>query len=77
MRQSLLDLQELDIKYQGGVARDTRLRSAAVGQLGGDGDAALSAHLHALETNLPSLDDLTLAETEGERLALLVGYTDN
>lgn len=69
-----LDLEELDVKGQCAVGRDARKASGAVGKVGGNGQAALTANGHADDTNVPTLDDLALADLEGERLALLVGY---
>lgn len=73
----LFDLQQLDIKDQlrvGGNAGESLL---AVRKVGGDGDAALATDSHAGDTDIPTLDDLTLAQLEGEGLALLVSCEGN
>jgi hypothetical protein len=48
----------------------------AVGQVGGNGESALTTDLHADETDVPALDDLAFSKTEGERLALGVRIED-
>lgn len=40
--------------------------------MGGDGESALLANLHAEETLIPALDDLALADGEVEGLATVV-----
>lgn len=70
----LFDLEELHIEDQLRVTGDTGESLLAVGEVRRDGDAALTTDSHAGDTDIPALDDLTLAELEGERLALLVGY---
>ena len=72
----LLDLKKLDIEDQSAVGRDAGHGPAAVGQVGGDGQATLTADLHTGNTDIPALDDLALAELECERRALLVGVED-
>jgi hypothetical protein len=69
----LLDLEELDVEDERAVRRDPGDGAAAVGEVGGDGQAALTADGHAGNANIPPLDDLALADLEGERRALLVG----
>lgn len=69
----LLDLKQLDVELQGAVGGDAGKTLGAVGKVGGDGQTTLAADGHALETDIPALDDLSLACLEGERLALLVG----
>lgn len=69
----LFDLQQLDIEDQLRVAGDAGESLLAVRKVGGDGDAALTTDSHAGDTDIPTLDDLTLTQLEGERLALLVG----
>lgn len=70
----LFDLEELDIEDQLRVTGDTGESLLAVGKVRRDGDTALTTDSHAGDTDIPALDDLTLAELEVERLALLVGY---
>lgn len=70
---SLLDLQQLDVKGQLAVGGDAGHAARAVAQVGGDGQATLAADSHTDDTDVPALDDLALADLEGERLALLVG----
>lgn len=70
----LLDLEKLDVKGKLAVSGDTGKGAGAVGELGGDGEATLATDGHADNTDVPALDDFTLADLEGERLSLLVGY---
>ena len=71
-RTPLFDLQKLDVEDQLGVARDSRKALLAVSKMRRNGDTALATRGHASNTDIPTLDDFTLAELEGERLALLV-----
>jgi hypothetical protein len=73
---SLLDLNTLDVEDQGGVLGDAGERLRAVGVVGRDGDTSLTTNLHAGNTDVPALDDLTGTELEAEGLALLVGVED-
>lgn len=70
----LLDLQQLDVKGQLRVSRDAGLRLAAVGKVCGNGETTLATNSHALDADIPALNDLATTGSEGERLALLVGY---
>lgn len=76
MSRNLLDLEELDIKDELGVGGDAGESLLAVCEGGRDGDTTLTTDSHAGDTNVPTLDNLTLAELEGEGLALLVGIKD-
>lgn len=69
----LLDLEQLDVELQGAVGGDAGKTLGAVGKAGGDGQTTLAADSHALDADVPALDDLALASLEGEGLALLVG----
>lgn len=73
---NLFDLQKLDIEDELGVTGDTGESLLAVGELRRNGDTTLTTGGHTGDTNVPALDDLTLAQLEGERLALLVGVED-
>lgn len=67
--------QALDIEDEVRVGRDIRAHGAVtVAQFRGDGDAALATDRQAEDTDVHALDDLTGADLEGERLALLIGY---
>lgn len=70
---NLFDLKELDIKDQLRVSRDARESLLAVCEVRRNRDATLSTNGHASNTDVPALDDLTLAKLEAERLALFVG----
>lgn len=70
----LLDLKELDIEDELRVGGDTGESLLAVGQVRRDRDAALTTGGHTSNTDVPTLDDLALAQLEGEWLSLLVGY---
>lgn len=69
----LFDLQQLNIEDQLRVGGDTREGLSAVGHLGRNRNATLTTDSHAGHTDVPSLDNLALAELEAKRLALLVG----
>ena len=73
---NLFDLQKLNIEDELGVAGDAGESLLAVGELRRNGDTTLTTGGHAGNTNVPALDDLTLTQLEGERLALLVGVED-
>ena len=73
----LFDFEELDVEDQLRVGGDAGKSTLAVGEMRGDADAALTTDGHAGNTDVPALDDLALAELEGKRLALLVGYNDS
>lgn len=73
---SLLDLKELDVEDKLRVGGDAGQSLLSVCKSGRDGDATLTTDSHAGDTDVPTLDDLTLSELEGERLALLVGVKD-
>lgn len=70
----LLDLKELDIEGELRVGRDTRDTLLAVGKVRRDEDAAFTTSGHTSNTDVPALNDLALAQLEGEWLSLLVGY---
>ena len=70
----LVDIQALDVEHKCRVGGDLRQRLAAVCEMGWDGDTALTANSDALNTDVPTLDHLALAESETERWSLLVGY---
>ena len=71
----LFDLEKLDIKGQLAVGRDAGESLGAVGEGSGNGQATLASNGHADNTDVPTLDDLALANLEREGLALLVGCT--
>lgn len=69
----LVDLDELGLEDESGVGRNGVTGTAgAVAELGFDGELALLADLHAEEALIPTLDDLTLADSEVQRLATVV-----
>lgn len=61
---ALFDLEQLDIKGQGAVGGDARQALRAVGQVGGNRQAALATDGHADNADIPALDDLALANLE-------------
>jgi hypothetical protein len=68
--------RDLTIEGQLRVGGNAGKGLLSVGESSGDNDSALSSNLHALKTDIPSLDDLTLSKTEGEGLSLGVGVED-
>jgi hypothetical protein len=69
-------LKRLTVEGQSGVGRDAGQLLLAIGHVRGDNDSALTTNLHTYQTDIPALDDLTLTQTEGERLSLGVGVKD-
>lgn len=69
---SLLDLQQLDVKDEGRIGRDSWHTSAAIGVLRWNSQASLSTDLHTSNTDVPALDDFASAELEGEWFARLI-----
>lgn len=67
-----LDLQKLDVEDQGTVGRNTTHALAAVGLASRNGQATLTTNGHAFDTDVPTLNDLALAQLEGERGSFLV-----
>lgn len=70
---ALFDLKDLQVENQFRVGRDTRKSLLAVCEMRRNSDTTFSANSHALNTNFPALDDLSLTELESEGFALLVG----
>jgi hypothetical protein len=71
----LFDGDHLDFENKVRVGRNVRRSSLlAVAEMGGNGNLALTANLHAGNTNVPALDDLADTELEGEGRSLLVGW---
>ena len=68
----LLDLEKLDVEDKLAVGGDARQSLAAVGKMCGNTQTTLATDGHAGNTDIPSLDDLTLAELEGKWGSLLV-----
>ena len=68
-----LDIDHLQIKDQCRVCGDPRLGFISVGEVCGNGDAALAAGSHALDTDVPAFDHLAGAEGELEGFAGFVG----
>src|SRR5688500_11062996 len=56
--------EELDIEYQRGVWRNGALTGGAVGELRRDLQPPYSANPHASDADIPSADDLPVAEEE-------------
>lgn len=70
----LFDLQKLDVEDEGAVRRDARDTLAAVGQVCRDGQSAFTTNRHTSNADIPSLDNLTLSNSEAERGTLLVRF---
>src|SRR4051812_32608252 len=61
--------EKVDHEHESFVRADDPARAAlAVGQSRGDHDAPAAADAHAGHAVVPALDDLALAEAEGERV---------
>src|SRR5882724_10371363 len=72
LRASLLELEQLDLEHQRRVGRDHAAGAArAVTELGRDQQRALRPDLHAGNAFVPALDDLPVAEREGEGAAAI------
>jgi len=71
---ALFNAQQLDVKDQSAVSRNTREGFAAICKACWDGESAFTSNLHACNSNIPAFDNLTSTKLESERLALLVGY---
>jgi hypothetical protein len=70
----LTDRDALDVEDQVRVGGDVRRRTLlAVCERSGDGKTTLTTWGHASDTDVPTLDNLTDTELEGEGLSLLVG----
>ena len=67
-----LDIDHLQIEDKGRVRGDPRLGFVSIGEIRGNGDAALAAGSHALDTNVPAFDHLAGAEGELEGFARFV-----
>ena len=69
MKKYLCDVQQFDVKYEGGAGWYDRPHAVlAVRHVGRDGQLAHLAHAHALHTLVPSLDDLSHPQGEVEGL---------
>lgn len=76
LQSCLFDLKEFNVEDQLRVGRNAGKSLLAVRQVRRNRDTTLTTDSHASNTNIPALDDLTLAKLECERLALLVGCQD-
>src|SRR3954471_1109039 len=64
------DAEQVDHEDQRLAGLDRRGRAlVAVGEVGGDGQLAAAADLHALHALVPALDDPAATQREAERLA--------
>ena len=63
---TLLDGKQLDLEVEGGSLGDSRDLLVSVGQVGRDGQLSLTPDGHTDESLIPTLDDLSSAEGEGE-----------
>lgn len=66
------DADQLGLEDKNAVGRDRTHASAAVGPLGLDGQRALLSRAHVEQALVPTLDNLTLADVEAQRLASVV-----
>ena len=68
---SSVDHLALNLECEAGVGRNLWHGAlGAVSHLGWDGQLPLASHLHAFDSDVPALDDLSLAQLELEGLAL-------
>lgn len=63
---------ELSLELEHRVGRDGSHTPSSISPLGLDGQCSLLAGAHVQESLVPSLDNLSLADVEGERLAAVV-----
>jgi len=70
---NLFDGNELQVEDEFRVCGNAGHGFVAVCKLGRNGDASFTADSHALDTNIPALDDATVTELKAEWFALLVG----
>lgn len=73
----LFNAEKLDVEDQGAVTGNAWLRLAAVGKMGRNRKSSFSTNCHALDTNVPPLDNFTQPYLEGKGLSLLVCYMAN
>lgn len=71
---ALVQRDELEVEGELRVWWDAGQLLASVGVLCWHNDASLRTDTHALDTDVPALDDIAVTELELERLALGVGY---
>lgn len=73
-RRRLVQRDELEVEGELRIWWDSGQLLASVGVLCWHNDASLSTDTHALDTDVPALDDIAVTKLELERLALGVGY---
>lgn len=71
-RRNLLELKQLQVKYEGAVGWNLGTGLAAICKLSGDCDSSLTTNLHTDNTDVHSLDDLARADLERESLSLFI-----
>jgi hypothetical protein len=70
----LVDGDQLEVKHKLRVGGDSRHAFAAVCEMSRNGDSALTTSTHALNANVPALNDLAATKLELKRLALGIRY---
>ena len=65
---NLLDAEQFHFENEGAACGDVAYRTLAVSQIVGNDEAVFGAHLHQLQTFIPTLDYLMSTYHEGERL---------
>lgn len=77
IRSLALDADQLRLEDEGGVGGDDATGAAGtVAELGGDGELALLANLHAEEALVPALDDLAGTDGEVQRVTAVVARVE-
>src|SRR4030095_15666733 len=72
----LLHSPELDVEHERRVGRNRTQALGAIRQLGRDGQLALAAHPHPLDTEAPASDPRADTERELDRRARVVGAVE-
>jgi hypothetical protein len=69
---SLVDGDQLEVEGEFRVGRNARQALATVCKLWWNDDSTLTTNGHALDSNVPTLNNRTVADLEAEWLAFLV-----
>jgi hypothetical protein len=70
----LVDGDQLEVEHKLRVGGDSGHAFATVGEMSRNGYSALTTNTHALNPDVPALDDLAATKLEFERLTLSICY---